>query len=302
MMKLIASSTPSRGLALALLAACGFASTASATDYYWRGNGGTNYWSATALWKPNEDGTGSSPSSISSADTFIVTNVVGAMGTNPTSSGTNTFAGGTLVLANGQLSVKATGSGLARVTNFITTGGGLIIAAETSNATHNLRVENFNNQSGATRLSASTQGNNRTLNLSIGTLTGSGGFTIDANSGSTRPIKISIDDATGYTGDFGFANGLIDFDNDFASGGSLTLSGTSVLVLDQSVSFTAVTINGTSLAAGTYSFADLNAAFDAFFADGGTGSITVAAVPEPASAATLAGAALLGLVALRRRR
>lgn len=295
--------TSSRRLALALFTVCGLvASTAGATDYYWRGNGGTNYWSATALWKTNENGTGTSPSSITSADTFIVTNVTGSMGTNPTTTGTNLFAGGTLVLANGQISVKATGSGLAQVTNFIATGGGIIVAAEAANVVHNLRLDSFENQSGMTRLSASSNANNRTLNLSIGTLTGSGGFTADANSGSTRPIKISIENAAGYTGDLGFANGLVDFDSAIDSGGSLTLTGSSVLVLDQSVSFTAVTINGTPLTAGTHSFESLNTAFDSFFADGGSGSITVAAVPEPSATAALAGSALLGFATLRRRR
>lgn len=79
---------------------------------------------------------------------------------------------------------------------------------------------------------------------------------------------------------------------------SLTLDG--LLVLDQDLTFSQVTIAGQSLAAGsTYSFAELNSLFDANFADGGSGSITVAAVPESASAVLLA-AGVAGLLIRRK--
>jgi hypothetical protein len=79
--------------------------------------------------------------------------------------------------------------------------------------------------------------------------------------------------------------------------GALTLIGaTSKVILDQNLTFGAVSINGSSLAPGLYTFADLNAAFDANFVDGGTGSITV--VPEP----TVPLLALLGAGTLFARR
>jgi len=91
----------------------------------------------------------------------------------------------------------------------------------------------------------------------------------------------------------------IDFDYDLSSPSrSLVLTGTaSKLVLDQNLTFGTVTINGTTLAPGLYTYAQLNSQFDSNIVDGGTGTVTV--VPEPASAALL----LLGtLPALRRRR
>jgi len=92
------------------------------------------------------------------------------------------------------------------------------------------------------------------------------------------------------------------FDSDYdinLPASSLTLAGnTSVMVLDQNDTFGAVTINGTSLAPGNYTFATLNATFDSNFQDGGTGSITVG-VPEPT---TLGVLALGGLFLARRRR
>lgn len=81
---------------------------------------------------------------------------------------------------------------------------------------------------------------------------------------------------------------------------SLTLAGsTSIMVLDQNDTFGAVTINGVPLAAGNYSFATLNSTFDSNFQDGGSGSITVGAVPEPA---TLGLLAMAGLWVGKRRR
>jgi hypothetical protein len=80
--------------------------------------------------------------------------------------------------------------------------------------------------------------------------------------------------------------------------GALTLAGpTSKLVLDQSLTFRSVTINGTALTPGVHPFAELNANFDANFVDGGTGSITV--VPEPSSLVSLLGGVAL---LIRRRR
>ncbi len=289
----------------ATLVAAAFAflapSLASATDYYWRGNGGTHYWTNASLWKSQEDGGGTSPSSISASDDFIQTGVTGPMGTAVATTGTATFAGNSLTLTGGQISVKGTGTGVARVVNFITAGNGLIVAAEATNVVHNFHVDNFENQSGETRLSASSNANGRTLNLTIGTLTGAGGFTIDSGSGTGRPVQISVTDASAYTGAFNFGNGSIDFNSDIASGGSLSLSGSAVLTLDQNLSFTAVTINGVSLGAGLHSFAELDAAFDSFFAAGGAGSITVSAIPEPSTYAIVAGTLFLGFAIWRRR-
>ena len=79
--------------------------------------------------------------------------------------------------------------------------------------------------------------------------------------------------------------------------GALTLAGTtSKLVLDQNLTFGSVSINGSSLAPGFYSFAALNSSFDANIVDGGTGSITV--IPEP----TVPLLALIGAGALFTRR
>jgi hypothetical protein len=158
--------------------------------------------------------------------------------------------------------------------------------------------------------------------LFTGNLIGSGNLTLDYGHDFGAPAPaLRIDSSNpAFTGDWtlnaGWLKGAgvnsdftltssegpstLDLDYDlFNAAGSLVLSGTSSkLVVDQNLTFGAVTINGTSLAPGTYSAADLNASFDANIVDGGTGTVTV--VPEPTGAV----AALLGgcTVLLRRRR
>jgi hypothetical protein len=75
-----------------------------------------------------------------------------------------------------------------------------------------------------------------------------------------------------------------------------------VVPLDQDVTFASVSIGGTTLTNGTYSFATLNSTFDAFFANGGSDSITVGAIPEPSTYAALLGLGALGATILCKRR
>jgi hypothetical protein len=91
------------------------------------------------------------------------------------------------------------------------------------------------------------------------------------------------------------------FDTDydvFLEGRSLTLNG--LMQLDQNDRFASVSINGTPLAAGTYSAGQLAAQFPNNFVPGGTGSLTV--VPEPGSLAVLVVPAALLLPRRGRRR
>jgi MYXO-CTERM domain-containing protein len=294
-------------LAAATLALGVFVSNATAIDYYWHSTDGSSTWNTTSKWFTSPGGGGAAHiGGMSSANTYITntsTNVLNTEFLNNTGT-TNTFLGGTLVLAGGgQLNLRANGTGFAHVTDFVATGGGVIVSASGTGVVNNLIVDSFENRSGVTNLRPSSATNNRNMNLAIGTLFGSGDFAMDPTSQAGRTLFLSVTDATAYTGGFGFDRGVINFENNLVSGGSLTLSGTAVVTLDQSVTFSSVTISGTALAAGFHSFDSLNSAFDAFFTDGGTGGITVSAIPEPSSWTAFAGvAALLGSTAFRRRR
>jgi hypothetical protein len=91
-------------------------------------------------------------------------------------------------------------------------------------------------------------------------------------------------------------------DVDLVSTGTLTLTGSNtVLRLDEQLTFSGVTINGTSLAPGIYTTAQLEGMFPTNIADVGSGSTvdgTLRVVPEPSTAA----AALLASFCLASRR
>jgi hypothetical protein len=156
-------------------------------------------------------------------------------------------------------------------------------------------------------------------------LIGSGSLTLDFahDIGAAAPALLINSSNSAFTGNWtlnsgwlkgaglnalGFGNitltstqgpSTLDLDYDLTNAtGSLTLTGTtSKLVLDQNLTFGAVTINGTSLTPGLHSFAELDGNFGANIVDGGNGSIRV--VPEPSAFGLLA---LGSMVLLRRRR
>ena len=93
-------------------------------------------------------------------------------------------------------------------------------------------------------------------------------------------------------------NGGIDTDYDVnLPTKSFVMNG--LMQLDQNDKFAAITINGTSLAPGTYSAATLATMFPTNFVPGGTGSLQVVPAPEPASVGLLTVASL-GVLARRR--
>jgi fibronectin type 3 domain-containing protein len=72
---------------------------------------------------------------------------------------------------------------------------------------------------------------------------------------------------------------------DVASAGTLTLTNGGKMILHQNCTFSAVTIEGTSLSPGAHSYAELSSTFPNSFATGGSGSITVQP-PAPPTAPT----------------
>ncbi len=73
----------------------------------------------------------------------------------------------------------------------------------------------------------------------------------------------------------------LEVDYDIQTPGALTLAGSNgVMILHQDCQFGAVTINGVTLSPGTYTYNNLLSQFPDNFAPGGSGSITVPAVPS----------------------
>jgi hypothetical protein len=210
--------------------------------------------------------------------------------------------------------------------------GGVLATKQSSQSESNLTlntgssIQNFHADNGTDTVggnvtahgavSITATGINRSLTLSA-SITGDATFTQNV----TGALTLSSAGNSGFTGSWVITNGALkataanslgtftsltmnggtlnaDYDVNDPTG-SLTITG-GVMTLDQNFTLGSLTINGNVLAPGSYSFNDLNTAYDAFFADGGTGSITVGApTPEPTSLAFLA---LSAIIPLRRRR
>lgn len=168
---------------------------------------------------------------------------------------------------------------------------------------------------GTVGVGASGTGRNITLAANL-----SGSGTLSQNISSIAgQLTVSSDNNSSFTGSWTIAAGLLkatgtgslgrfntltmtggSFDADYEVDnptGALVLSG-GEMTLDQNFTVGSLRINGALLTPKTYTFSDLNTAYDARFADGGTGSITV--VPEP-TALTAVVLVAGGLLARRRR-
>lgn len=226
-----------------------------------------------------------------------------------TANNASTFSPKLTMLAGGTLNVRGPGT----VTELHMNGGAIANGQNSSNISlagtiyiDAATTVTVNNSTYANNMaiSAALIGNNTiTVKTTVAgaalTLSGnSTQFTGDWNitalskvvaSGTSSLGSGNISVASGATLDLNYA-----LDN---SSSSLTLDG--ILVLDQNLTFGHVTIAGQSLAGGMYTYADLKDLFSANIADGGSGSITVAAVPEPAAFGLLS-VGLMGLLIRRK--
>jgi hypothetical protein len=202
---------------------------------------------------------------------------------------------------------------LANLTSSSTAGlgtNGLTIQGSGATATPNANTYTVNVTNTFTLNTAVQFAGNVNTGLSLtanfGTLAGSGDLLIGTGSSAAENTGntyfLSATTASAYTGTINLSRTSLNFNNDLASAGGLNISGTGVVTLDQNVTFASVSIGGTALTAGTYSFATLNSTFDAFFTNGGSGSITVGAIPEPSTYAALLGLGSLGATILCKRR
>ena len=125
--------------------------------------------------------------------------------------------------------------------------------------------------------------------VQCGWLQGASGNSLGTNSITVDPLYVGYLTAMpGATSPNGPA--LFEVNYDLASSGALTLANGGLMNLHQNCTFTAVTIQGVPLAAGTYSYTQLAASYPNNFLPGGSGSITVnppsVVTPGPVSAPT----------------
>ncbi|HYE21197.1 MAG TPA: hypothetical protein VEA69_22310 [Tepidisphaeraceae bacterium] len=257
-------------------------------------------WSTAGIWSNN--------AAPSAGNDYIATHVI------RTASGE--FAGASLTFNGGTLALKQSSQSEAN----LTVNGGSISNFYMDSATQTLSGNLAT--SGTIGLSAGSS-TGRITQIAAA-LSGTATFNVNSSGAGTQLRLTSATNANaGFTGTWNVQTGVMDaqtvlslgnfaalnitggsFDADYdinTATGTLSLTG-GAMTLDQNHSFAAVTINGDALAPGTYTFADLNTAYDARFADGGTGAITVA-VPEPAAASVLvvSAFAVVGRRSARRR-
>ena len=296
---------------LASLLAFTAQSQAQTTYFYQNDNTGSGNWTATNAWDTAPDGSGTNVTLSSSNSNIYNTNAKAVR--TPTTAGI-TFPGGSLILSGHSTEAAGANYSLMLTSNTVTIANLSTQAFSEANnfvlirpTVPNLTTLTSTNFSVGVETRFHFQTSiPRSLNFAITNLTGSGDMHmgLDGKGSSTlgSTLALSATNASAYTGDIIVYGGTsMDFNSTFTSGGGLQLLTGAILTLDQNLSFTSATIGGTALSAGTYTFANLNSAYDAYFANGGSGSITVlSSIPEPSATVALLGAAALSFACRRR--
>ena len=230
------------------------------------------------------------------------TGVVPAFGTTanmartlrtPTSTATHSFGAELNILPGGGVLLKTRGTAALLDAHLL---GGSLSQGIAPNSTGafggNIAVD-----ANSTLSINSTATDTRTMILSA-TLSGGAQLTVDGGNGAGVGTLALTADNSGYSGTWSLRDGALlhaqaanslgtgailvpagnslDIDYDLLSPtASLNLGGT--MVLDQHIALGQATVNGASLAPGVHPFHRLNAAHDANFVDGGSGTLTVLA-------------------------
>ncbi|MFH1496457.1 MAG: glycoside hydrolase family 5 protein [Verrucomicrobiota bacterium] len=254
----------------ALLATAIATTSATAADWFLdKSQARYSSWETLADWKPNADGTGTSPTALSTADTYHLN---GFMLRTPEGGSTYTFGGGLLSLTHNadNFALKTTGAGVAIIPSLLTSAG---LIQNVGSGTQNLQVGHYENRSGTTAFNAPT---GRGISLAIDTLTGSGQFRLYG--GGTHYLDLA--NAHAYDGEIYVQSGTVDFNSDVNSAGHLTINTGAKVALDQSVTFTGLTVAGTEYPVGDYSYVTLQAAHPAVFVSGTAGGFINVRAPR----------------------
>jgi hypothetical protein len=281
-------------------------------------------WTFSARWSDNQPA--------NSANDYFVGSGAGKILRSTNSAAAATFPGNSVELdATGIFRLKAANPGTVTVSNLKLNGGTL----HNGNGTNTTTVAGAINVLAASNLDLSSMTNNafnagadtsRTL-IVTASLTGPGQLNIGNGNTTALPTSTNLgtygrieltSGSNSFSGGWNVISGALHgvapgslgtgnitigtaagFDTDYnvvLPTSSLTLNG--LMQLDQNDTFGSVSINGTSLAAGTYTANQLAAQFPNNFVPGGSGSLT--ATPEPGCLAAMTIPAALLLTRCRR--
>lgn len=266
------------------------AASTHAANYYLHANQSTTTWSTAADWF-DDPTAGTGGNAVTNGNHYYSN----GFSLRTSSEGSDASFGGAASTAvlhlNSQVNLRR--GGALAVNNLNTYSGTPRISAANSPVT--LTVATLANDANTIIDGGGTSG--RTLNLKVTTLTGSGNLQLS----NAINFNLTATTATAFTGNITWSDAsVLNFDNPvdtpFVTKAGLALTGSAKISLDQDIKVGGLSLGGAPLGPGTYTFDYLNANYDAFFVDGGSGSITV---PEPAGIALATAMAVIGL---RRRR
>lgn len=229
-----------------------------AADWYLHADQpGSDNWNTVTDWWSTPDA-GTHPASINGADRFFSN---GCLVRTPSTTSASTFGGASLTLNGSAIYIKSLSTTLATtIGNLISYGGSI------TNATGNIQIVDVTNFAIHQNTTINSGGATRGLDLAVGTLTGNGDLTLTGDG----TLLLTINAASSYTGTM-YASGTtsITFENALVSRGSLVVPSGVHVTLNANVTFSDVTVNGTTRSPGTYSAASLGFS--------GTGSLIVSA-------------------------
>lgn len=228
-------------------------------------------WDNLSVWKSAADGTGSSPTAFRAVDTFDLNgfDVRTYYGNAP-----DRFDGVMRSVSSGSdILVKTTNGAKSTIHHLIASAGPQSSAGRVNHNSSGVvyvRLDTFENLAGSYSFFADSS-NSRVLDVSIGRLLGHGNTILSGGGG----YRVSIDDATSYTGPLTLGSGTFDFNGDFSSAGALVVGSGSNVVLDQALTFTGLNVGGVEYGIGAYPLADLQTAHPGRFTGTAAGSVTV---------------------------
>lgn len=229
-------------------------------------------WNNLASWKTNSDGTGSSPTSMSTHAFFTNNHSLRANQT--------TFGGTTLTLNGGSISLKTDLAGQTATINKLVSHGGSILQANAYTSNTLLVKDGTLNADTITNVQSSL---GRAYTLIIEKLAGAGTMAV----AGTGTILFHGSDSPAYTGKvvIGAEATMFHFKTAFQCRGELILEEQARIYLDAHIRVRRLMIKGIYLSPGTYTQAELSATYGTQMFPSGTGSIAVTS-SFPGSVAT----------------
>lgn len=292
------------------------ATGAHASSYYLVAdleNLGSGRWDLNWIWNTQRDNSGSQLAEINPGSSPPLADMTGLdVFTNgntlrTTNVANPTFAGNSITIekiGSNEPLLMLKGSGTVTIPRLDSTGG-VITAANAQK--YIVAAQNMKLTGSKTYLQArnNTAQNDRGVELDIDNLSGNADLQMGWVVNDDDFYGLTVDDASGYTGDIYLAYGQTSFGNNLNISNSklqVLMGGdyTAEVELDQDITVGELVIGSTSYGPGTYDFITLEGAHPDQFVNGGTGSITV--IPEPASLMLAIGGSLAMVMARRQRR